>query len=223
MSGDMKNLLVELVCEELPPKALKKLGESFAATLVASLQASGLVEAGGHLRYLLHPNDKVTGIKYSSLAMIHAIIEDMLTPAQAREHLSLIDKYVSGPDGVRLFDRPMPYHGGTQRIFQRAETATFFGREIGLMYTHAHLRHAQALAHVGEADRLFRALCQANPIGIGSIVPTATLRQANCYYSSSDWLSTIVITRATNTAGSPRARSRWTAVGVFTRAARVSR
>ena len=150
------------------------------------LAGYAIFEEGGHLRYLLHPNDKVTGIKYSSLAMIHAIIEDMLTPAQAREHLPLIDKYVSGPDGVRLFDRPMPYHGGTQRIFQRAETATYFGREIGLMYTHAHLRHAQALAHVGEADRFFRALCQANPIGIGSIVPTATLRQANCYYSSSD-------------------------------------
>jgi 1,2-beta-oligoglucan phosphorylase len=150
------------------------------------LAGYAIFEAGGNLRYLLHPNDKVTGIKYSSLAMIHAIIEDMLTPAQAREHLLLIDKCVSGPDGVRLFDRPMPYHGGTQRIFQRAETATFFGREIGLMYTHAHLRHAQALAHVGEADRFFRALCQANPIGIGSIVPTATLRQANCYYSSSD-------------------------------------
>ena len=39
---DTKNLLVELVCEELPPKALKKLGESFAATLAASLHASGL-------------------------------------------------------------------------------------------------------------------------------------------------------------------------------------
>jgi cellobiose phosphorylase len=150
------------------------------------LAGYAIFEQGDHLRYLLHPNDKITGIKYSSLAMIHAIIEDMLTPAQAREHLLLIDKYVSGPDGVRLFDRPMPYHGGTQRIFQRAETSTFFGREIGLMYTHAHLRHAQALAHVGEADRFFRALCQVNPIGIGSIVPTATLRQANCYYSSSD-------------------------------------
>ena len=150
------------------------------------LAGYAIFETGGHLRYLLHPNDKVTGIKYSSLAMIHAIIEDMLTPAQAREHLALIDKYVSGPDGVRLFDRPMPYHGGPQRIFQRAESATFFGREIGLMYTHAHLRHAQALAHVGDADRFFRALCQANPIGIRSIVPTATLRQANCYYSSSD-------------------------------------
>jgi len=42
---DTKNLLVELVCEELPPKALRKLGESFASTLVASLHASGLVGA----------------------------------------------------------------------------------------------------------------------------------------------------------------------------------
>src|SRR6202041_1887269 len=110
----------------------------------------------------------------------------MLTPAQAREHLLLIDKCVSGPDGVRLFDRPMAYHGGEQRLFQRAETATFFGREIGLMYTHAHLRYAEALAHMGESERFFQALCQANPIGIQSVVPSATARQSNCYYSSSD-------------------------------------
>lgn len=36
------NLLVELFVEELPPKALKKLGEAFAGTLAASLQAQGL-------------------------------------------------------------------------------------------------------------------------------------------------------------------------------------
>jgi len=30
--------------------------------------------------------------------------------------------------------------------FQRAESAAFFGREIALMYTHAHLRYAEALA-----------------------------------------------------------------------------
>ena len=54
------------------------------------------------------------------------------------------------------------------------------------MYMHAHLRYAQALAHMGEADRFFHALCQANPIGIRAIVSPATLRQANCYYSSSD-------------------------------------
>ena len=37
-----KNLLVELFVEELPPKALKKLGESFAAALAASLKKDGL-------------------------------------------------------------------------------------------------------------------------------------------------------------------------------------
>ena len=40
--SDTKNLLVELFVEELPPKALKKLGESFAHTLAESLKAQGL-------------------------------------------------------------------------------------------------------------------------------------------------------------------------------------
>ncbi len=40
-----KNLLVELFVEELPPKALKKLGEAFAGTLADSLKASGLAAA----------------------------------------------------------------------------------------------------------------------------------------------------------------------------------
>ncbi|HEV8334172.1 MAG TPA: hypothetical protein VGQ22_22300 [Steroidobacteraceae bacterium] len=149
------------------------------------LTGYALFEQGG-VRHLLHPSDTTTGVRYSSLAMIHAILEDLLTPEQARNHLHLIDAHLRGPDGVRLFDRPMPYHGGPMRFFQRAESATFFGREIGLMYMHAHLRYAQALAHVGEADRFFHALCQANPIGISAIIRRATLRQANCYYSSSD-------------------------------------
>jgi cellobiose phosphorylase len=137
-------------------------------------------------RYLLHPRDHSTGVQYSALAIIHAILEDMLTPEQTRQHLNIIDEQLSGPDGVRLFDRPMAYHGGTQRLFQRAETATFFGREIGLMYTHAHLRYAQAMAHIGAAERFFKALCQANPIGLRTLVEPATPRQSNCYYSSSD-------------------------------------
>jgi cellobiose phosphorylase len=150
------------------------------------LTGYALFDAGKVKQYLLHPKDEITGVKYSSLAMVHAILEDLLTPAQAREHLKLIETKLSAPDGMRLFDRPMHYHGGPQRLFQRAETATYFGREIGLMYTHAHLRYAQALAHMGEAERFFQALCQANPIGMRCIVPAATLRQSNCYYSSSD-------------------------------------
>jgi cellobiose phosphorylase len=150
------------------------------------LTGYALFEQDGRVRYLLHPSDDSTGVKYRSLAMIHAILEDLLKPEQARAHLKLIGQHLSAPDGVRLFDRPLPYHGGPQKLFQRAESATYFGREIGLMYTHAHLRYAQALAHLGAADAFFRALCQANPIGIRSLIPSATLRQANCYYSSSD-------------------------------------
>src|SRR5450830_619090 len=40
-----QNLLVELFVEELPPKALKKLGESFAGVLAEQLKAQGLAAA----------------------------------------------------------------------------------------------------------------------------------------------------------------------------------
>ena len=150
------------------------------------LTGYAVFEPDGQPRYLLHPRDQSTGVQYSALGMIHAILEDLFTPAQAREHLHLLESQLSGPDGVRLFDRPLPYQGGPQRLFQRAETATFFGREIGLMYTHAHLRYAQALAHVGDAERFLTALSLAVPIGTQSLIPTADRRQANCYFSSSD-------------------------------------
>ena len=39
------NLLVELFVEELPPKALQKLGDAFAQELVAQLRAQGLATA----------------------------------------------------------------------------------------------------------------------------------------------------------------------------------
>jgi 1,2-beta-oligoglucan phosphorylase len=137
-------------------------------------------------RLLLHPQDTVTGVSFSLLPMMHAVINDMLSPAQARDHLRLIEKHLLGPDGARLFDRPLPYRGGPQQLFQRAESSSFFGREIGVMYMHAHLRYAEMLAHVGEADRFFDALCKAHPILLRDRVPTADRRQANCYYSSSD-------------------------------------
>jgi glycyl-tRNA synthetase beta chain len=45
MPDNTKNLLVELFVEELPPKALKKLGEAFASGLAGALQAQGLAAA----------------------------------------------------------------------------------------------------------------------------------------------------------------------------------
>lgn len=136
--------------------------------------------------YLLHPLDHKTGLRYSLLPMIHAVINHMLTPEEAQHHFDLIETHLKGPDGARLFDRPMVYRGGPMRIFQRAETATYFGREIGLMYTHAHLRYAEALWQFGDAEAFFEALSKAIPIGVKDLVKTAATRQANCYFSSSD-------------------------------------
>lgn len=50
-----KNLLVELFVEELPPKALKKLGEAFAGVLLEQLQAQGLASSGAKLTAFASP------------------------------------------------------------------------------------------------------------------------------------------------------------------------
>lgn len=145
-----------------------------------------LLDDDGTSEPLVHPRDTRTGLTYGVLPWIHAISADLLSPEQARHHLDLIDQHLLGPDGARLFDRPVTYRGGPMSVFQRAEASTFWGREIGLMYMHAHLRYAEALARFGDAERLFSALCQANPIGVTERVPRGRARQSTTYYSSSD-------------------------------------
>src|SRR5439155_7128742 len=101
-------------------------------------------------------------------------------------HRHVIREHLLFPDGARLIDRPVAYNGGPERTFRRAESASFFGREIGLMYVHAHLRYGEAMAVLGETDALWDALHVANPISVTERVANATPRQRNAYFSSSD-------------------------------------
>ncbi|QGW84321.1 glycine--tRNA ligase subunit beta [Variovorax paradoxus] len=55
MTSVQKNLLVELFVEELPPKALKKLGDAFANGLRDQLVAQGLAEPGSVLTAYASP------------------------------------------------------------------------------------------------------------------------------------------------------------------------
>ncbi|VBB43774.1 conserved hypothetical protein [uncultured Paludibacter sp.] len=146
----------------------------------------GYVEDDGNISVLLHPTDTHTGIKYSLLPMDRGILSGIFTKEQAEYHQTIIDKYLKGPDGARLMDKPLKYKGGIQEIFQRAESSTFFGREIGLMYIHEHIRYVESQAVLGKADEFIKALRQAIPVNYKEIVPNSNLRQANCYYSSSD-------------------------------------
>ena len=153
------------------------------------LAGYGVVGDGGvtaGLELLVHPRDQRTGLSHGVLPWIHAISGDQLSPEQARHHLDLIEQHLLGPDGARLFNTPPAYRGGPMEVFQRAEAATFWGREIGLMYTHAHLRYCEALARVGRADQLFDALLLTVPIGLPERSERSQPRQSTCYYSSSD-------------------------------------
>jgi cellobiose phosphorylase len=146
----------------------------------------GLVEDDKSISVLLHPTDTKTGIRYSILPMNRGIISEIFTKEQAESHQSIINKYMKGPDGARLMDHPLKYKGGIQSIFQRAESSTFFGREIGLMYIHEHIRYAESQARIGNAEAFVKAIRQAIPVAYREVVPSGDIRQANCYYSSSD-------------------------------------
>jgi cellobiose phosphorylase len=135
---------------------------------------------------IIHPRDTRTGLRYSLIPMTRSIIGGLFTDQQARHHLCLIREHLLFPDGVRLMDQPVTYRGGHQEIFQRAESAAFFGREIGLLYVHAHLRYGEALATLREADALWEAIRVVNPVAVTDAVANASPRQRNAYFSSSD-------------------------------------
>ena len=78
---DTKNLLVELVCEELPPKALKKLGESFATTLVASLHAQGLVGANALAKSFASPRRLGVHVEGVAAKAADRALQQKLMPA----------------------------------------------------------------------------------------------------------------------------------------------
>ena len=186
-------------------EVLRRTGQSSEAEALGSLAAEMRKDFNHHLvrddvvagyavfdsacdqpKLLLHPSDTVTGVSYSLLPMTRSIIAGLFTPEQARHHLRLIRERLLYPDGARLMDKPVIYRGGTERVFRRAESAAFFGREIGLMYVHAHLRYCEALAVLGETDALWEALLLVNPITVTDRLANASIRQRNAYFSSSD-------------------------------------
>ncbi|HVS06829.1 MAG TPA: hypothetical protein VHK65_11790 [Candidatus Dormibacteraeota bacterium] len=175
-------------CADQSEGIARKTADGIHALLMRDglLAGYGLFGDDGSIEHLVHPSDQRTGLHYGVLQIIHAISSDLLSPREAREHLEILREHLLGPDGARLFDRPVRYQGGPMEVFQRAEASTFFGREIGIMYMHAHLRYAEALARYGDAERLLEALALANPIGVANRIPNARPRQSTCYYSSSD-------------------------------------
>jgi cellobiose phosphorylase len=165
-----------------------------AAAMVADLRrlllpdgiAAGFATVtGGEVRPVIHPRDTSTGLTYRLIAMTRPIIAEVFDAEQADRHEALVREHLHFPDGVRLVDKPARFADGQVESFLRAEQAAFFGREVGLMYVHAHVRWVEALATLGRAavgDELLRL----SPIGMRERVPSALPRQRTTYTSSSD-------------------------------------
>lgn len=167
---------------------IAKIRADFQRLLIADGALAGFAYFHSDLRIdrWMHPSDATTGIRVSLIPIIQAIAGGLFTPEQVAVHRARIREHLLAPDGARLFDRPIPYRGGPEHHFQRAESSACFGREIALLYTHAHLRYAEAMARCGDGEALFQALQQANPIAIRERVPSARPRQACCYTTSVD-------------------------------------
>jgi len=75
-----KNLLVELFVEELPPKALKKLGEAFAGVLAEQLQAQGLRAADSVVTPFASPRRLAAHISHVYLKAEDKAVRQKLMP-----------------------------------------------------------------------------------------------------------------------------------------------
>lgn len=170
---------------------LGELAEQIRLDVIKYLMPDGIISGfstirNGEAEPLLHPRDRVSGIQYRLLPMTRGIISGLFDSRQALTHLDIIREHLRFPDGVRLMNRPVTYEGGISRLFQRAETAAYFGREVSLQYVHAHIRYAEAMTRVGDGDETWWALQVVNPLGLKARLPQAAPRQSNVYFSSSD-------------------------------------
>jgi glycyl-tRNA synthetase beta chain len=81
MTAMNQNLLVELFVEELPPKALKKLGEAFSQTLLAQLQNLGLASATSHITAYATPRRLGARITDVAAKAADKAVQQKLMPA----------------------------------------------------------------------------------------------------------------------------------------------
>ena len=76
-----KNLLVELFVEELPPKALKKLGDAFATQLADQLRLQGLASAESVVTPFASPRRLAAHISHVWLKAADKAVQQKLMPA----------------------------------------------------------------------------------------------------------------------------------------------
>ena len=115
------NLLVELFTEELPPKALKRLGEAFAGGLVEGLKSSGLLDATSKSKAFATPRRLAVYISSVLPRGYDRPVEQKLMPvAVARKEdgswSDALRKKLAGMGREQLADAPLNSRVGTDSL-----------------------------------------------------------------------------------------------------------
>ncbi len=123
-SNHKANLLVELFVEELPPKALKKLGEAFANALADSLKAQGLAAADAVVTPFASPRRLAVHVSQVAAKAADQAVQQKLMPvavgldASGQATPALLKKLAAlgaGPEAVPGLKRA-PY-GKAEALF----------------------------------------------------------------------------------------------------------
>ncbi len=135
---------------------------------------------------LLHPRDTVTGISYSLLPMIHSILHDLFTPAEAASHREIIRSIWSRADGARLFDGLRATRAACNDISKEPRAALSSAARSASCTRTLTFATPRRWRTTGTPTRSFSRFAKRIRSRSTRVVPTAAPRQANCYYSSSD-------------------------------------
>ena len=116
MMSNHAHLLVELVTEELPPKALPRLGEAFASGIVAGLRARGLAAADGEFRGFAAPRRLAVLVRDVANEAAAQEVTEKIMPVQValdpegKPTQALLKKLAArgiGEDAIAGFERRM--------------------------------------------------------------------------------------------------------------------
>ena len=119
-----KNLLVELFVEELPPKALKNLGEAFAGVLFEQLKAQGLTTAESALTAFASPRRLAAHVSYVATQAADKAVSHKLMPvavgldAAGNATPALLKKLIAlGADESCVTELKRTQDGKTEALF----------------------------------------------------------------------------------------------------------
>ena len=124
----VKNLLVELFVEELPPKALKKLGDAFAGVLFEQLKTQGLLSAESALTAFASPRRLAAHVAYVLPQAADKAVSQKLMPvavgltADGNATPALLKKLASlGADATAVASLKRAPDGKADALFYEAQ------------------------------------------------------------------------------------------------------